>query len=348
MHGLTWHGPRDLRYEAVADPVLPDERSVIVRITQAAICGSDLHTYHGDLPPSGPGLVIGHEGIGEVVAAGRDVRRCHLGDRVMISGCIGCGDCAHCRAGDFTLCDRFKFRVPGLHGLHGAQAELMAVPMADLACGLIPDAMSDDQAIMLTDTCPTGYMGAKRAEIQPGDVVAVIGQGPIGSAALEAAWLFGPSKVFAIDLVPERLAEAERLGAIPVNPNDVDPVAFIREHNGGLGPLRVIEAVGPDETVALALRLVRSGGTVSMIGASVSTNFPLNLGFLQWKNVTFKASLTSVPIYWGELIPLVMEGRLKPERLITHRFPLSQGAAAYALFDSRKEGVMKVLLQPSG
>ena len=346
MKAVTFHGPHDLRYEEVPDPTLPDERSAIVRVTLAAICGSDLHTYHGDMPPSRAGMPIGHEAIGEVLEVGARVTRVKPGDRVMISGCVGCGTCPRCYEGDFVLCERFQFRVPGLHGLGGAQAELMAVPCADYALGLIPDGISDDQALMLTDACPTGYMGAKRAEIRPGDAVAVIGQGPIGRSALEAAFLFGPSTVFALDRVPERLAGAEAMGAVPVNVDEVDPVSFIRQRLGGLGPQRVIEAVGPDATVALALRLCRAGGTVSMIGASVSREFPLNLGFFQWKHLTFRASLTSVPLYWETLIPLVREGRLRPERMITHRFPLSEGPEAFRLFDERREGVMKVVLEP--
>ncbi|MFI5316347.1 MAG: alcohol dehydrogenase family protein [Myxococcota bacterium] len=343
---LVFHGKGDVRLESLPDPTPPDSRGAIVRVEHTAICGSDLHLYHGSLPIP-PGFVLGHEFIGEVVETGRDVRGFASGDRVLVSGVIGCGDCRACAAGHPIRCERHATRVFGnSRELPGGQAEAVAVPGADAALLRVPEGVSREQAVLLTDILPTGYYGARNAEIRPGQSVAVIGLGPVGQCALDCAQLFGPARVFAVDRVPERLAAARAKGAIPVDASG-DPLAQILEATSGYGVDAVIEAVGADETIALSLQLVRVAGVVSVIGVSTNMAFPFPMLLALMKDLTFRIGICPVPELWDDLVPLVRSGRLRPEAVFTHRMPLSQGPEAYALFDSRRDGVMKILLDPS-
>jgi 2-desacetyl-2-hydroxyethyl bacteriochlorophyllide A dehydrogenase len=346
MKGLVFHGAKDVRFETVPDPGPVDVRGAVLRVERAAICGSDLHLYHGAMPPSAEPFVIGHEFVGEVVEVGSQVRHFRTGDRVLCSGVIGCGECERCARGEVGACDRYGMRVFGMGtALPGGQAQAVAVPVADHSLLAIPEGVSTEQAVLLTDILPTGYFGARGAEIRPGHTVAVIGLGPVGQLALECAWLFGPSKVLAIDRVPERLERARSAGAIPIAA-DADVEARVREATGGIGPDAVIEAVGADETIGLALRLVRNSGVVSVIGVNFNLAFPFPMGLAMMKNVTFKIGVCPVPELWHSLVPLVRAGRLHPERVFTHRLPLARGAEAYEMFDQKKEGVLKVLLEP--
>ncbi|MDJ0867960.1 MAG: alcohol dehydrogenase catalytic domain-containing protein [Myxococcota bacterium] len=347
-HALVYHGPGDVRYESTPDPKPPDTRSAVLRVERAAICGSDLHLLHGALPVERPGFAIGHEFVGEVVEVGSAVRDFAVGDRVLTSGVIGCGQCAECVSGHPVRCEQSLVRVFGTTPhLPGGQAQAVAVPAADHAFRRIPDGVSVEQAVLLTDILPTGYFGACNAEIRPGLDVALIGLGPVGLCALECAKLFGPARVFAIDRVPERLAVAAAHGAIPVDAAQVDPVAAVREATGGLGPDAVIEAVGSDVTIRSALELVRSGGVVSVVGVNASDAFPFPMILALMKDLTFRIGLVPVQRQWPALIPLLQSGRLTPETVFTHRMPLSRGAEAYELFDERRDGVVKVLLDPA-
>lgn len=346
IRAVTFHGPEDVRVESRPDPTPPTD-GVVLRVDRAAICGSDLHLYHGTMPVE-PGFAIGHEFVGEVVEAGRGVRDFSVGDRVLCSGVIGCGACDQCRATHVVRCERGGTRVFGVGPeLDGGQAEAVAVPGADHALKRIPDGISVEQSVLLTDILPTGFYGAKNADIGPGQTVAIIGLGPVGLLALETAQLYGPARIFAIDRVPERLAAAEALGAIPVKA-DADAAAIIREATGGAGPDAVIEAVGADETIQAAIELVRAGGVVSVVGVSMNFAFPFNMTLAMMKDLTFRIGLCPIPELWPELIPLVQSGRLHPEHVFTHRLPLSKAADAYELFAARTDGVMKVLLDPSG
>lgn len=343
---LVYHGKGDVRLESLPDPTPPDGRGAVVRVQHTAICGSDLHLYHGTLPVL-PGFALGHEFIGEVVETGRDVHRFRVGERVLVSGVIGCGDCRACEAGHPIRCERHGTRVFGnSRELPGGQAEAVAVPAADCALLRIPDGISNEQAVLLTDILPTGYYGAKNADIRPGQSVAVIGLGPVGQCALDCAQLFGPARVFALDRVPERLAAARAKGAIPID-GSADPLGQILAATSGQGVDGVIEAVGADETISLALQLVRVAGVVSVIGVSTNMAYPLNLLMALMKDLTFRIGICPVPELWDDLVPLVQSGRLRPESVFTHRMPLSQGAEAYALFDARRDGVMKILLDPT-
>ena len=345
IRAVTFHGPGDVRVESRPDPTPPTD-GVVLKVERAAICGSDLHLYHGTMPVE-PGFAVGHEFVGEVVEAGSGVRDFQTGDRVLCSGVIGCGQCAQCRASHVVRCERGGTRVFGVGPeLDGGQAEAVAVPGADHALKRIPDGVSIEQSVLLTDILPTGFFGAKNADIRPGQTVAVIGLGPVGLLALETAQLFGPARIFAVDRVPERLAAAEALGAIPVNADD-DVAGILREATGGAGPDAVIEAVGADATIQSAIELVRPAGVVSVVGVSLNFAFPFNMTLAMMKDLTFRIGLCPVPELWPELVPLVAAGRLQPERVFTHRLPLSKADDAYELFAARTDGVMKILLDPN-
>jgi len=345
MRALVYHGQGDIRCEDVPDPMPEGPDGAVVKIERTAICGSDLHIYHGQM---GEGhFSIGHEAIGEVVEAGSGVRDFRAGDRVLVSGVIGCGHCGPCRSGAVTSCEREGGRVFGTNqGLAGGQAEALAVPDADATLHRIPDGLSTKSAVLLTDILPTGYFGAENAEIEPGHDVAVIGCGPVGLMAIQSALLFGPRRVFALDGVPGRLDAAKRLGAIPCDVSG-DANGEILEATGGLGPHSVIEAVGADDTIRNALALVRRGGRVSVIGVNTNMAFEFPMALALFKNVTFRIGVCPVPRFWSHLVPLLAEGKLQPDFVFTHEMGLGDGAAAYELFDSRREGVLKVLLDPS-
>jgi 2-desacetyl-2-hydroxyethyl bacteriochlorophyllide A dehydrogenase len=345
MRALVFHGVGDVRAETVPDPTPSNANGVVVRIEATGICGSDLHIYHGTLG-NPPGFVIGHEFVGEVAEVGSGVRRFRTGDKVLVPGVIGCGECPACAARRVVRCERAGTRVFGQSAaLHGGQAEAAAVPMADANLLRIPDGISHEQAVLLTDILPTGYYGAVNADIRPGQSIAILGMGPVGLMALQAAQLFGPARIFALDLVPERLAHAERLGAIPVA--GPDSAERVREWTGGQGPDAVIEAVGSDATVAAALAMVRSGGVVSVIGVNLNGAFPFPMDVAFMRDLTFRIGLCPVPETWDALVPLVASGRLRPEHVFSHHLPLERGAEAYRLFDARKDGVRKILLHPS-
>ena len=345
MRALVYHGQGDVRCERVPDPTPSGADGAVVRVERTAICGSDLHIYHGHMGEGSFG--IGHEAIGEVVETGSAVRSFRAGDRVLVSGVVGCGHCPPCLRGNVSTCEREGGRVFGTNqGLAGGQAEALAVPEADASLHRIPEGVSAKSAVLLTDILPTGYFGAENAEIEPGHDVAVIGCGPVGLMAIQSAQLFGPRRVFALDTVPDRLEAAKRLGAIPCDASG-DANAEIIEATGGLGPHGVIEAVGADATIQNALALVRRGGRVSVVGVNVNMALPFPMALAMVKNVTFRIGVCPVPRFWPHLVPLLAEGRLQPDFVFTHEMALGEGSDAYALFDSRKDGVLKVLLDPS-
>ncbi|MBK5221389.1 MAG: alcohol dehydrogenase catalytic domain-containing protein [Acidimicrobiia bacterium] len=346
MRATIFNGPADVTLETVDDPRLPDAASVIVEVSHTAICGSDLHLYHG--VHGAAGIHLGHEFVGTIVEAGGDVRRFSVGDQVLVSGVIGCGECAACRGWNPVQCHGGGARVFGNSlDLPGGQAELVAVPAADTACHLIPEGITPEQAVMLTDILPTGFFGARRADIRPGDTVAVIGLGPVGWFALQSAQLFGAARMLAIDTVPERLAAAEALGAIPVDASGGTPQQ-VHELTRGRGADATIEAVGVDQTVTDAIYSTRAGGTVSVIGAHLGMAFPFPMAVAFLRDLTFRVSLCPVQSTWDELLPVVASGRISPEQVITHRMGLSEVTEAYRLFDARDDGVLKVLLDPKG
>jgi threonine dehydrogenase-like Zn-dependent dehydrogenase len=317
-----------------------------VTVERTAICGSDLHLFHD--APTGIGIQLGHEAIGTVAEVGPHVRNFTPGDRVLVSGVIGCGTCGPCLAGQPNVCLNDKAAAFGtMPDLPGGQAEAMAVPFADLFALRIPENVADEEAVLLTDILPTGYLGALRASIRPGATVAVIGLGPVGIMALQCAALFGPARILAVDQVPERLARAERLGAEPIDATSVPGSAQVMEATAGRGADSVIEAVGADATVLDAVSCAASGGTVSIVGVNLSLALPFPMGLVFLKSLTVRTIFAPVPGTWPSLVPLVQAGRLQLVDTFTHRMQLSQVAEAYDLFDSRRDGVLKVLLLPN-
>src|SRR5216683_625140 len=308
MRALTFQGKGQVKLVDVPKPAIKGSGDVLVRITLGAVCGSDLHVYHGYIPMN-PGELLGHEFVGVVEEVGSEVKRFKPGDRVVASFFTSCGHCALCRKGWFNQCvSKATFGMgANFGGLGGAQAEYVVVPLADNSMEPIPDGMSDEQAIFVGDILATGYFGAERAEIKPGDAVAVIGAGPVGLMATMCASLFGPARIFVVDMVQSRLETARELGGIPI-------------------------------------RSVRGGGTVSMVGvpSAVIGDFPY---MRVWsKALTFRAGYCNVQAYMTILLDLIAAGRLKPDAIISHRMKLHDGEEAYRIFDAR-EGI-KIVLRP--
>ena len=342
---MSFQGEHEVRVVDVPKPDIKDARDVLVKITLGAICGSDLHIYHGHVPMS-PGELIGHEFVGVVEAIGSEVRRFKPGDRVVASFYTSCGYCALCRKGWFNQCVNKATFGTGEYfgGLGGGQAEYIVVPNADHSMEAIPPGMSDEQAIFVGDILSTGFFGAERAEISAGDVVAVIGAGPVGLLTTMCAQLFGPARTFVVDMVDSRLKLAQDLGGIPLNARQVNPVQAIQERTDGIGADSSIECVGLMSAVDTALECVRGGGTISMVGipAVMSADFPY---YQVWaKALTFRAGWCNVQAYMARLLDLIAAGRLKPELIISHRMKLDDAEEAYRMFDARE--ATKIVLTP--
>jgi threonine dehydrogenase-like Zn-dependent dehydrogenase len=329
--------------EQVPDPELPGPSGIIVTVERTAICGSDLHLFHD--APTGSGIHLGHEAIGTVDEAGPAVRTHSVGDRVLVSGVIGCGVCGPCLAGLPNVCLAGKAAAFGtVPELPGGQAEAMAVPFADTFALRIPEGVGDEEAVLLTDILPTGYLGAARADIRPGSTVVVVGLGPVGIMALQCARLFGPARILAIDMVPERLARAERMGAEPLDARVAPGSQQVLAATGGRGAESVIEAIGADATVVDAISCAATGGTVSVVGVNLTMDLAFPMGLVFLKSLTLRTIFAPVPSTWSALVPLVQAGRFSLDETFTHHMGLSQAAEAYQLFDSRRDGVLKVLL----
>jgi threonine dehydrogenase-like Zn-dependent dehydrogenase len=348
MKAIAFHGVHDVRVGAVPDPRVVEPTDVVVRITTSAVCGSDLHQYHGRSVVE-PGAVMGHEFLGIVEEAGPAVAAVRPGDRVVAPFSISCGRCEWCRRRLPTQCattgravfgGRFGRQYPG------GQAERIRVPFADFMCEKVPAGVTDEQALFLGDILSTGYACAEQGGIRPGDAVAVFGAGPVGLLALQSAHLFGPLRVFAVDRVDYRLRLAEELGALPVNLDRGDPAEQLRGLTGGRGPDVVLECVGHEVPFAQAIQAVRPGGTVSSVGVYVepSIGFPAREAF--FKDLRLVMGICNARNYIVPLMPLVETGKLQPTRIITHTLPLDEGPKGYAIFDRKEDRAIKVLLKP--
>lgn len=345
MKALRYYGARDIRCEAMDDPVMLSDRDAIVKVDKCAICGSDLHIYHGEGFSEDLGYCVGHEAVGEVVEIGRGVSKLKVGDKVMISAAVGCGACRSCISGNVIHCETGQSGCYGLSAaLQGCQAEAVRVPAADFNVAKIPEGVTADQALMMTDSLATAWFGARNADIKRGGTVAVVGLGPIGLMAVESAFVMGAARVFAIDLVEGRRKLARDLGA--ETPSAEEARDVIMEATGGRMCESVIEAVGHDVTISNALKLVSKRGTVSVIGVNQTRRFEFPMARAFASGLTFRIGTCSVPEEWPQLIPLLQAGRLHPERYISHVLPLDKGAEAYEIFDARRDGALKMVLTP--
>lgn len=345
MKALRYYGARDVRYEAMDDPAPTSTRDAVVKVEACSICGSDLHIYHGHGFSEDQGFCVGHEAVGEVMEVGSGVNRVKVGDKVMLPAAVGCGACQPCLSGVVMLCENGGSGCYGLSAsLQGSQAEAVRVPAADMNAVRIPDGVDMEQALMMTDALATAWFGARSADIKAGSSVAVIGLGPIGLMAVDSAYVMGAHVVYAIDPIAERRALAEQAGAIAMHPDEA--MERIKEDTKGRKLDCAVEVVGSDATVDFALRLVRRRGTVSVIGVQQSRRFPFPLERAFAGGLTFRAGTCSVPEELPTLFPLVQSGRLKPEKYISHRMPLSEGAEAYRLFEAREAGALKMVLTP--
>jgi threonine dehydrogenase-like Zn-dependent dehydrogenase len=391
MKAVCWYGVNDVRVERVADPAIVNPRDAIVRVTSTAICGSDLHLYNGYIPTMQAGDILGHEFMGEVVELGPGLQSLRRGDRVVVPFAIACGRCFYCVRELWSLCDNsnpnawmleklYGFAGGGLFGYShlyggyaGGQAEYVRVPFADVGPLKLPDTVSDEQALFLSDVLPTGWMAAENAAIRPGDVVAVWGCGPVGLFAIKSAYLLGADRVIAIDRFPERLALAERWGkAETLNYEDVDVFTELRERTGGRGPDSCIDAVGTEshgtsvdwyydrvkQAVMLeqdrphvlrqAIHCCRKGGTVSIPGVYGGLVDKAPLGAAFSKGLTLRMGQTHVHRYMRPLLDRISRGEIDPAAIISHRLPLSAAPTAYHMWTAKEDGATKIVLKPGG
>lgn len=344
MKALTYGGPGKRSWASVPDPNIQVPTDIIVKINTTTICGTDLHILKGDVPETTPGTILGHEGVGTVEAVGAGVTTVAPGDRVLLSCVSACGRCRFCKEGRYGQCLNGGGWIFG-HTIDGLQAEYARVPFADTSVYKIPDGLSDEQVLFLSDIIPTGFeVGVLNGRVQPGDTVAIVGAGPIGLAVVKAAKLFTPSKIVVIDLADSRLAKAREFGAdVTVNNGAEDALARVMELTGGLGADVAVEAVGVPETFELAADLVRPGGRIANVGVH-GQPVTLHLERLWIRNVTITTGLVdtfSIP----QLLNLIEEGRLDPADFATHRFALADAMSAYDTFANAAEtGAMKVVL----
>lgn len=345
MKALIYEAPRSISYSDMPEPEIEDDRDVIVQVAACSICGSDLHIYDGETFTGDRHFCVGHEAVGEVVDIGSAVRDRKVGDRVMLPAAVGCGSCRKCLSGDILQCLRFAQQCYGLgSALQGCQAQFVRVPAGDYNSTVIPDGVSDEQALMLTDSLTTAWYGCRNARIGPGVNAAIVGLGPIGLMAVDSAFAMGAARVFAIDPLPERRAWAQKLGAIALDP--ATAIEEIREATGGQMLDCVVEAAGAGPALATALSLAGREKTVAVIGVNLAPSYPFPLGEVLMRGVTLAIGTCSIPRYWPELVPLVQAGRLRPEQFITHRRALSDGPEIYSLFAARADGILKAVMTP--
>jgi threonine dehydrogenase-like Zn-dependent dehydrogenase len=363
------------------DPRIEHPDDVILRVTRAAICGSDLHLYHGFVPDTRVGATFGHEFTGIVEELGAGVRSLVRGDRVVVPFNISCGTCFYCERGLYGDCESsnpMSELASGVFGYShttggydGGQAEYVRVPFADVGPMKIPDDMTEEDVLLLSDVLPTGYQAAEMGGVEAGDTVAVFGCGPVGLVAARSAWLLGAGRVVAIDRVAHRLEFARHwAGAETIDLTEVkDPIPMLRELNGGRGPDVCVDAVGleaagspwqtllgrklrfaPGSSIVLswAIHSVRKGGIISIVGVYGPPANLVPIGAAMNKGLTLRMGQTNVKRYMPHLLDHVRSGRLDGKALITHRFPLEHAPKAYQTFEARADGCVKCVLVPAG
>ncbi len=344
MRAVTFQAPGEVAVEDVPEPELQRPDDAIVAIEASGICGSDLHIFHGRVPVE-QGFTIGHEFVGTVLAAGPEFERAAVGERVL--GCFhtACATCTPCIRGDYHRCVHGRTFGHGseLGDLQGAQAERLLVPRANLTLRRVPEGMSDEVALFAGDVIGTGYHAVAHAGLRSGDTAAVLGLGPVGLCAVQAARAAGATQVFAIDTVSDRLDMACRFGAVPIHLTEEDPKRTVRAATAGMGVDVAVDAVGDPGPLALAISLTRDAGTVSGIGAYAGRGeVPLGLAWL--KGLTLRTGLANVIAHVDRVLAMVSAGLLDPAPLVTHHMSLDDAPEAYALYDRRE--ALKIVLTP--
>jgi threonine dehydrogenase-like Zn-dependent dehydrogenase len=389
MKATTWEGPKHVKVSNVPDPKILNSNDIIVKVSSTAICGSDLHLFNGFMPTMQHGDILGHEFMGEVVETGRSVKNVTVGDRVVVPFPIACGACWSCQHDMWSLCENsnpnawMQEKMLGHHGsgvfgyshllggYAGGQAEYVRVPFGDVGPLKVPDGLTDEQVLFLTDIFPTGYMGAEMCDIAPGDTIAVWGAGPVGQFAIASAKLLGAERVIAIDRFPYRLKMArERAGAdVTINYEETSVLEALNELTGGVGPDGCIDAVGMeshapgveglydkakqsmrwenDRAAALrhAIMACRNGRTVSVIGVYSGFIDKFPIGSLMNRSLTIKSGQCHVHRYMKPLLQRIMNGEIDPSFVITHQMKLDDAPVGYDIFNAKEDDCMKVVLK---
>lgn len=383
MKALCWYGKGDVRVQDVPDPKIINPHDAIVKVTSTAICGSDLHLYHGCIPTMEEGDILGHEFMGEVVEVGKEVKNLKAGDRVVVPFTISCGHCFFCQRQQWSLCDNTNpnaheaastagYSGAGLFGYShtyggyaGGQSQFVRVPFADVGPLKVDSSLSDDHLLFLSDVFPTGYAAAENCDIQPGDTVAVWGCGPVGQFAIRSAFLLGAQRVIAIDNIPERLEMAEQGGAMVIS-SDEDVHEQLKDATGGRGPDSCIDAVGMEahgsrydgvkQTIGLqadrpyvlrqAMRACRKGGTLSVPGVYLGFVDKIPFGADFAKSVQIRCGQTHVQKYMQPLLERIEKKEIDPSFIITHRMGLEEAPHGYDIFSKQHDNCVKVVLKP--
>ena len=343
MMGVVYHGKGDLRFEERDIPTILDPRDAIVKVGMSSICTSDFHIRNGAVPRARENVILGHEFAGEVVAVGDAVKKIKPGQRVAANVETFCGECYFCKRGFVNNCVTGGWEL-GCR-IDGCQTEYVRVPYADNGLTVIPDSLEYEDVIMISCILPSGYFGAELAEIKPGDVVVVLGAGPVGCTTMMCARLFGPAFIVAVDVIDERLEFAKRHGwcDMTVNPGKEDLDAVVKGLTDGRGADSVIEVAGGKDTFETAWKVARPNGIVSLIAMyEEAQSLPLHL--MYGKNLTFQTGGVD-GCRCGDILALIAQGKLDTTPLITHTYPLSRIGEAYDLFEHRRDGVVKVAIE---
>ena len=350
MRAITFQGVEELALSHVPDPSVEDDGDVVVRVTVAGICGSDLHPYFGRETGLDAGTVMGHEVVGEVVETGSAVSHFSIGDRVVAPFTTNCGACFYCGRGLTARCEQGQLLgwVEKGHGLHGAQAELIRVPLADATLVPVPDGLDEAVALLAGDILSTATFGADLAQVAEGDVVAVIGCGPVGLLAIRTALARGARAVVAVDRVPSRLETAGRFGATAVSFADADPRAAVDDLTEGRGADAAIEAVGSAPATRAAADLLRPGGRIAALGVHTEPALALSPGEMYDRNLRYAAGRCPARHYMPASLELAAREADLLGSLVSHRLPLEDGVEAYRRFAAREPGWNKVVLLPGG